>query len=141
MMENVNTIDKVNANEVVVKEEMEMTMENQNVQAQVVDEHAGKVRRFCNHCGKEMWVEPSSRQSICNECRELRKAENARVAHEKAQARKDRENLVTMNVTMRAEVKEALKNGAKEKGLSVADFLKELLGVVIEEKQEEKEIA
>lgn len=128
-MENMNVNAQV-VNEVEVKEENVMSKENEN-----------KVRRFCVECGKEMWVESGSRVTICDDCREAKKKATAEKAHRMAQERKERLNLTTINLTLHEKVKEVFKANAKEKGLSLGDYLKELLGVEIEEKQEEKEIA
>ena len=126
MNEEVKAQENVVANE----EEKEMdTMENQNVQAQeeVKQEEVQTVRRFCTQCGKPMDIPVGSRISVCDECREARKAENARLAHEKAARRKAEKNLVTMNVTLNANTKEDMKALAKAKGVSIADLLKELV--------------
>ena len=126
MNEEVKAQENVVANE----EEKEMDiMENQNVQAQeeVKQEEVQTVRRFCTQCGKPMDIPVGSRISVCDECREARKAENARLAHEKAARRKAEKNLVTMNVTLNANTKDDMKALAKAKGVSIADLLKELV--------------
>ena len=132
-------------NDVEVKEEIAMdTMENVNVTAEeekAMENRENLVRRFCVECGKEMWVEKSSRVTQCEVCKEAKKKATAERAHMLAQKRKAEQNLVTMNVTMHEQVKDALKNGAKEKGVSVGEFLRELLNVKIEEVAQENEIA
>ena len=149
-MENVVFGQNVNGNE--VKEEKAMMNEEVKAQENVVvaneeekamekENHENLVRRFCVECGKEMWVEKSSRVTQCEACKEAKKKATAERAHMLAQKRKAEQNLVTMNVTMHEQVKDALKNGAKEKGVSVGEFLRELLNVKIEEVAQENEIA
>lgn len=139
-MENAVFGQNVNGNE--VKEEIAMnTMENVNVaneEEKAMENRENLVRRFCVECGKEMWVEKSSRVTQCDACKEAKKKATAERAHMLAQKRKAEQNLVTMNVTMHEQVKDALKNGAKEKGVSVGEFLRELLNVKIEEVAQEE---
>ena len=143
-MENVVFGQNVNGNE--VKEEnamntMENVQENVNVaneEEKAMENRENLVRRFCVECGKEMWVEKNSRVTQCDACKEAKKKATAERANMLAQKRKAEQNLVTMNVTMHEQVKDALKNGAKEKGVSVGEFLRELLNVKIEEVAQEE---
>ena len=143
-MENAVFGQNVNGNE--VKEEIAMnTMENvqenvnvANEEEKAMENRENLVRRFCVECGKEMWVEKNSRVTQCDACKEAKKKATAERAHMLAQKRKAEQNLVTMNVTMHEQVKDALKNGAKEKGVSVGEFLRELLNVKIEEVAQEE---
>ena len=83
-----------------VKEENEMAMENVVKEETVkVDNHEGMIRKFCVDCGKELWIPQGSRQTQCEEC----KAKKAQRAKEKMAEKKAKENLVTMNIIMRAE--------------------------------------
>ena len=111
-------------------------MENQNVVAQ--ENHEGLVRRFCVECGKEMWLPQGSRQSTCNECKQKKAQQNAKRAKELAEARKAKLGIVTMNLSLYESTKSVLKSKAKAKGMSIADFLKELLE---EPAKQENEIA
>lgn len=141
-MKKVNVVNE----EVKVQEEKAMETK-ENVQAQDVKEevamnnHEGLVRRFCVECGKEMWVEKSSRITQCEECKEAKKRATAERAHKLAMERKARYNLTTINLTLHEQVKEVFKKNAREKGLSLGDYLKELLGVEIEEVEQETDIA
>ena len=125
---------------VVADVKEETVMENQNVQAMEevkVDNHEGLVRRFCNHCGKEMWVAPNARQSICDECKEAKKRANA----ELARVRKEKLNIVSFNVQIEAPVRDGLKKMAHNKGMTVAELLKELLEKAKAETEVKQDIA
>lgn len=133
-----------------VKEEVKMTNENvvangeeKEMMNEEVKQEVETVRRFCTQCGKPMDIPVGSRVTICESCREARKAENARLAHEKAARRKAEKNLVTMNVTLNADTKDDMKALAKSKGVSIAELLKELVGKAKAEsaKETEQEIA
>lgn len=154
-MENAVFGQNVNGNE--VKEEIAMNttenvQENVNVaneeekamneEVKAVDNHEGKVKRFCTECGSVMWLDSSSsRQTICPTCREAKKKAQAEKAHIAAQKRKAELGLVTMNVSMYESTKVILKAKSKEKGMSIADFLKELLEDSAEPIKQENEIA
>lgn len=129
-------MENIGMNQNVVNDVEVNAVENQNVMAQnveetvmvnekvqVQEEHAGKIKRFCTQCGKEMWIEPNSRQTICHACKE----EKARLSKEIAERRKAELNLTTMNVTLRNDTKEAMKALAKRKGMTIADLLAELV--------------
>ncbi len=121
-------------NDVEVKEEK--AMENQNVAAQ--ENHEGKVKRFCTECGSIIWVEPKSRVTTCDSCREAKKKAQALKVHEQAKLRKEKLGLVTMSVSLHESTRDLLKSKAKAKGMNIADFLKELLE---EPAKQENEIA
>lgn len=165
-MENMNVVNSVNFNEIGMEEKKMMNeevkaqenvvvaneeekemdvMENAQAQEEVKQEEVQTVRRFCTQCGKPMDIPVGSRISVCDECREARKAENARLAHEKAARRKAEKNLVTMNVTLNADTKDDMKALAKAKGVSIADLLKELVdkakAEIVLTEENEQEIA
>jgi len=136
--------------DVEVKEEVEMM--NEEVKENVVANEEEKemmneeakvetVRRFCVECGKPMDIPVGSRVTICESCREAKKKATAERAHKLAMERKARYNLTTINLTLHEQVKEVFKKNAREKGLSLGDYLKELLGVEIEEVKQETDIA
>jgi hypothetical protein len=127
----------IGMNQNVVNDVEVNAMENQNVMAQnveetvmvnekvqVQDEHAGKVKKFCVECGTIMWLDsPSSRQTICPACKDKK----ARLNKELAEKRKAELNLTTMNVTLRNDTKEDMKALAKRKGMTIAEFLAEMV--------------
>ena len=146
-MENVVFGQNVNGNE--VKEEKAMdTMENVNVaneeekaMNEEVKQEVEMVKRFCVECGTVMMVPKNSRVTICESCREAKKKAQAEKAHIAAQKRKAELGLVTMNVSMYESTKVILKTKSKEKGMSIADFLKELLEDSAKPIKQENEIA
>lgn len=121
---------------VVVANEEEKEMMNEEVKEEVE-----MVKRFCVECGTVMMVPKNSRVTICDSCREAKKKMQAEKAHKLAMERKARYNLTTINLTLHEQVKEVFKKNAREKGLSLGDYLKELLGVEIEEVKQETDIA
>lgn len=124
-------------NENVVANEEEKEMMNEEVKAQE-NNHEGLVRRFCVECGKEIWIPKNSRQTQCNECKQRKAQLNAKRAKELAAERKAKLGMVTMNISLYETTKTVLKAKSKEKGMSIADFLKELLE---EPAKQENEIA
>lgn len=125
--------------DVEVKEEVEMLKEEvkENVVAaneeekemmnEEVKQEVEMVTRFCTECGSKMAVPVGSRTTICPACKEAKKKAQAEKAHIAAQKRKAELGLVTMNVSLYESTKNILKAKSKEKGMSIADFLKELL--------------
>lgn len=114
--------EEVKAQENVVVNEEEKEMMNEEVKQEVE-----MVKRFCVECGTVMMVPKNSRVTICDSCREAKKKATAERAHMLAQKRKAELGLVTMNVSLYESTKNILKAKSKEKGMSIADFLKELL--------------
>lgn len=137
-MENMNVNAQV-VNEVEVKEENVMSKENQNVQAQETE----MVKRFCTECGKMMMIPKNSRQTQCDECKEAKRKANASRAKELAAQRKAALGLVSMNMQIEADIREGLKEMAHNKGVSVAELVKELFNKAKEAEAttEVKEIA
>lgn len=141
-MENMNVVNGVNFNEigmeekkmmneevkaqenVVVANEEEKGMMNEEV---IKDNHEGMVRRFCVECGKELWLPQGSRQTVCNECKAEKKAMAAKVAHERAMERKAKLGLVTKSLSIYESTFNILRNGSKEKGISIAEYLRILV--------------
>lgn len=108
----------------------ENVMEMENVEVKETKEDTimeNKVRRFCTNCGKEIWVDATSRVTLCDDCREAKK--KAQAEHAKAQQakRKAELGLVTMNVVLHESTRDKLKALAKAHNVSVAEFLKELV--------------
>lgn len=131
--------------EVEVKEEVKMMNENvvtneeeKEMMNEEVKQEVEMVKRFCVECGTVMMVPKNSRVTICDSCREAKKKATAERAHMLAQKRKAELGLVTMNVSLYESTKNILKAKSKEKGMSIADFLKELLE---EPAKQENEIA
>ena len=134
-METMNVVNGVNFNEIGMEEKKMM---NEEVKVQEND-HSGMVRRFCVECGKELWLPQGSRQTICNECKAEKKAKSAKVAHERAMERKAKLGLVTKSMSIYESTFNILRNGSKEKGISIAEYLRIL--VEGEQKAEQEEIA
>lgn len=134
--------------DVEVKEEVEMMNEEVKENVVVANEEEKEmmneeakvetVRRFCVECGKEIWIPKNSRQTQCNECKQRKAQLNAKRAKELAAERKAKLGMVTMNISLYESTKNILKAKSKEKGMSIADFLKELLE---EPAKQENEIA
>ena len=115
-----------------------MAMENVAKEETVkVDNHEGLVKRFCTHCGKEMWLSPNARQSICDEC----KAEATARAKEKAAQRKAKLGLISFNVQLESSVRDGLKEMARDRGMTIAELLKELYEKAKAETEVKQEIA
>ena len=133
--------EEVKAQKNVVANEEEKEMMNEEVKQE--NNHEGMVRRFCVECGKELWLPKGSRQTICNECKAEKKAMAAKVAHERAMERKAKLGLVTKSLSIYESTFNILRNGSKEKGISIAEYLR----ILVEGKQkaeqetEQEEIA
>lgn len=118
----------------------EKVMEMENVEVKETKEDTimeNKVRRFCTNCGKEIWVDASSRVTLCDDCREAKKKAQAEHAKALQAKRKAELGLVTMNVVLHESTRDKLKEMAKARNVSVAEFLKELVAKAEQETEQE----